>query len=257
MTRDEDFKLFKVQTCFLRVNIHCDGCKKKVKKILQRIEGVYQVMVDAEQQKVSISGGVDSAILIKKLVKAGKHAELWSSAAESKNNKGQKKNLESLKNKHKFPFMSEVDDELNEEDMRFYRAMEAEMAKQGNINANVAAKKGNQNQNTTMEGRRGNDISSMMNLAGFNGSGLIGVQPGSGGGFPFNVASGQQMNLQNINRPQMMYSRSPLITPTTTGYHYNYGPAQYDFIGPVPHGSTEPVEYGIGGGGNTSSCSVM
>jgi copper chaperone CopZ len=30
---------FYVQTCVLKVNIHCDGCKKKVKKLLQRIEG--------------------------------------------------------------------------------------------------------------------------------------------------------------------------------------------------------------------------
>lgn len=28
-----------LQTCVLKVNIHCDGCKQKVKKLLQRIEG--------------------------------------------------------------------------------------------------------------------------------------------------------------------------------------------------------------------------
>lgn len=28
-----------MQTCVLKVNIHCDGCKHKVKKILQKIEG--------------------------------------------------------------------------------------------------------------------------------------------------------------------------------------------------------------------------
>jgi hypothetical protein len=27
------------QTCVLKVNIHCDGCQKKVKKILHKIEG--------------------------------------------------------------------------------------------------------------------------------------------------------------------------------------------------------------------------
>lgn len=30
---------FHLQTCVLKVNIHCDGCKHKVKKLLQRIEG--------------------------------------------------------------------------------------------------------------------------------------------------------------------------------------------------------------------------
>lgn len=30
-----------MQTCVLKVNIHCDGCKHKVKKILQKIEGIF------------------------------------------------------------------------------------------------------------------------------------------------------------------------------------------------------------------------
>lgn len=53
MTKDEDFKLLKIQTCtcFLKMNTHCDGSKPKVKKLLQRIEGVYQVNIDADQQK--------------------------------------------------------------------------------------------------------------------------------------------------------------------------------------------------------------
>ncbi|KAL0408947.1 UNVERIFIED_CONTAM: Heavy metal-associated isoprenylated plant protein 37 [Sesamum radiatum] len=137
MTKDEDFKLLKIQTCVLRVNIHCDGCKQKVKKLLQRIEGVYQVTIDSEQQKVSVSGSVDSATLIKKLVRAGKHAELWSQKTnqnqkqkspsikdENKNNKGQKpnvvKSLESLKSKQKFPFMSEDDDCFDDDDEEEY-----------------------------------------------------------------------------------------------------------------------------------------
>lgn len=28
-----------MQTCVLKVNIHCDGCKDKVRKILQKIDG--------------------------------------------------------------------------------------------------------------------------------------------------------------------------------------------------------------------------
>ncbi|KAK9292453.1 hypothetical protein L1049_020425 [Liquidambar formosana] len=69
--------VMKIQTCMLRVSIHCDGCKKKVKKLLQKIEGVYETLIDAEQGKVIVSGNVDPAILIRKLVKSGKHAELW------------------------------------------------------------------------------------------------------------------------------------------------------------------------------------
>ncbi|XVF85331.1 hypothetical protein PTKIN_Ptkin17bG0109200 [Pterospermum kingtungense] len=145
MTKEEDFKLLKIQTCVLKVNIHCDGCKQKVKKILQRIDGVYQVNIDADQQKVTVLGSVDSATLIKKLVRDGKHAEVWLQKSNqnqnqnqnqhqnqnqkqnncikdekihnNNNNKGQKqvliKGLEAMKNQQqKFPnFISEDDDD--------------------------------------------------------------------------------------------------------------------------------------------------
>ncbi|WOK93032.1 hypothetical protein Cni_G01725 [Canna indica] len=78
MNKVEECKLLKIQTVILKVHIHCDGCKQEVKKLLQRIEGVYTVSIDAEQQKVTISGDVDSNTLIKKLARSGKHAELWS-----------------------------------------------------------------------------------------------------------------------------------------------------------------------------------
>ncbi|KAJ6839700.1 heavy metal-associated isoprenylated plant protein 37-like isoform X1 [Iris pallida] len=77
MTKHEDFKLLRIQNIILKVNIHCDGCKQEVKKLLQRTEGVYTVCIDAEQQKVTVSGNVDPATLIKKLAKSGKHAEFW------------------------------------------------------------------------------------------------------------------------------------------------------------------------------------
>ncbi|KAK1292337.1 hypothetical protein QJS10_CPB17g01922 [Acorus calamus] len=77
MSKEEDIKFLKIQTCVLKVNIHCDGCKQKVKKLLQKIDGVYKTTIDAEQGKVTVSGNVDPATLIKKLNKSGKHAELW------------------------------------------------------------------------------------------------------------------------------------------------------------------------------------
>ncbi|RZS01438.1 hypothetical protein BHM03_00031301 [Ensete ventricosum] len=66
-----------LQTVILKVHIHCDGCKQQVKKLLQKIEGVYTVGIDAEHQKVTVSGDVDSNTLIKKLARSGKHAEVW------------------------------------------------------------------------------------------------------------------------------------------------------------------------------------
>lgn len=74
MAKDE---ILKAKTWVLKVHIHCEGCKKKVKKVLQSVEGVYTTVVDSAQQKVTVTGNVDSDILIKKLLKSGKHAELW------------------------------------------------------------------------------------------------------------------------------------------------------------------------------------
>ncbi|KAM7511737.1 hypothetical protein LguiB_010612 [Lonicera macranthoides] len=75
----QDF--MKMQTWVLRVNIKCacDGCKQKVRKLLLKIDGVYTTTIDVDQGKVTVTGNVDPSILIKKLVKSGKHAELWGS----------------------------------------------------------------------------------------------------------------------------------------------------------------------------------
>ncbi|KAE8076971.1 hypothetical protein FH972_015585 [Carpinus fangiana] len=75
-----------MQKCVLKVNIHCDGCKHKVKKILQKIDGVFTTDIDAEQGKVTVTGNVDPAVLIKKLAKSGKHADLWGAPKANNNN---------------------------------------------------------------------------------------------------------------------------------------------------------------------------
>ncbi|KAL6896905.1 hypothetical protein ACP4OV_007477 [Aristida adscensionis] len=68
-------------TTVLRVSIHCEGCKKKVKKVLHNIEGVYRVTVDAAQHKVTVTGSVGADALIRRLHKAGKQAALWPAPA--------------------------------------------------------------------------------------------------------------------------------------------------------------------------------
>ncbi|MCL7024288.1 hypothetical protein MKW94_007252 [Papaver nudicaule] len=99
-TVEESSEPLKYQTWVLKVSIHCEGCKKKVKKVLQSIDGVYQTTIDSPQHKVTVTGDVDSEKLIKKLIKTGKHAELWPQPIESsptttkdkKKNKGKNKN---------------------------------------------------------------------------------------------------------------------------------------------------------------------
>ncbi|NP_001149888.1 copper chaperone [Zea mays] len=68
-------------TTALRVSIHCEGCRKKVKKVLHSIEGVYKVTVDAAQHKVTVTGSVEAAALVRRLHKAGKQAAPWPSPA--------------------------------------------------------------------------------------------------------------------------------------------------------------------------------
>ncbi|KAG8656111.1 hypothetical protein MANES_04G096100v8 [Manihot esculenta] len=63
--------------------ICCDGCKRKVKKVLQSIEGVLKTEIDTLQPKVTVLGNVDPQILIRKLLKAGKQAELWSQGSQN------------------------------------------------------------------------------------------------------------------------------------------------------------------------------
>ncbi|KAK4603031.1 hypothetical protein RGQ29_011852 [Quercus rubra] len=79
MAKEVDLK--KVE---LKVSVNCcDGCKKKVKKVLQGIEGVLKTEIDPLQSKVTVLGNVDSKVLIKKLLKVGKQAEMWNSGNQN------------------------------------------------------------------------------------------------------------------------------------------------------------------------------
>ncbi|OMO81873.1 hypothetical protein COLO4_23389 [Corchorus olitorius] len=83
----------KYQTWVLKVFIHCEGCKKKVKKVLQSID-------DSQQHKVTVTGSVDAETLLKKLTKSGKYVELWPETKpekKEKNKSGKQKNNDKVK----------------------------------------------------------------------------------------------------------------------------------------------------------------
>ncbi|OVA04300.1 Heavy metal-associated domain [Macleaya cordata] len=84
------------KTWVLKVSIHCEGCKRKVKKILQSIDGIYDIKIDSKQHRVTVIGNVNGETLVKKLSKSGKHAELLPQKAEKK-----EKNQEKVKNNEK------------------------------------------------------------------------------------------------------------------------------------------------------------
>ncbi|XP_057755593.1 heavy metal-associated isoprenylated plant protein 35-like [Arachis stenosperma] len=87
----------KYQTWFLKVSIHCDGCRRKVKKVLQSIDGVFTTIIDQQQQKVTVTGSVTVETLLSKLLRAGKHAEIWPENISVKENKN-KSNTHKLEN---------------------------------------------------------------------------------------------------------------------------------------------------------------
>ncbi|KFK37530.1 hypothetical protein AALP_AA4G269000 [Arabis alpina] len=85
-----------LKTLVLKVFIHCQGCQKKVLKILGEVEGVHSAVVDAQHNnKVTVTGHVDAVTLIKRLARSGKYAELISSEEllEKKKEKSNKKSI--------------------------------------------------------------------------------------------------------------------------------------------------------------------
>lgn len=67
------------QAVVLRVSIHCEGCKKKVKKVLLHIDGVYRCDIDARSNRVTVTASrkIDAGILVARLRKSGKLAVPW------------------------------------------------------------------------------------------------------------------------------------------------------------------------------------
>ncbi|KAK4794750.1 hypothetical protein SAY86_012744 [Trapa natans] len=57
------------KTWVLKVSIHCEACKKKVNKILHKIEGVCRTDIDLKQQRVTVTGNVEAETLISRIEK--------------------------------------------------------------------------------------------------------------------------------------------------------------------------------------------
>ncbi|XP_073015557.1 uncharacterized protein [Primulina eburnea] len=246
----------KYKTWALRVSIHCEGCKKKVKKVLKNIEGVYKIEIDTKQQRVLVTGNVDSEALIKKLVKSGKHAEIWpgdpdkegKKPGKSKKSKNKKeypkdcKDSESgndLKKQSKKDEISHTkdnghakeDDDTSADDC----ATVASTAKENGSSkpeASVLASGGSKKKKK--KGKKGNNKST--NEGGDNGGGIHVAAPASGGSPPptgIPQPPNDPMNLrppyqQIFSFPQsyyaapeygMSYNTAPLGATSSTSYY--------------------------------------
>ncbi|KAI3440010.1 HMA domain-containing protein [Psidium guajava] len=61
----------------MHVNMDCHGCEENIRKALNKLEGVHDVHVDFDMQKVTVAGFVDERKVLKAVKKTGKTAQIW------------------------------------------------------------------------------------------------------------------------------------------------------------------------------------
>lgn len=59
------------------VHMDCPGCESKIRKALQRLDGVDNIDIDMGMQKVTVTGCADQEKVLKTVRKNGRQAELW------------------------------------------------------------------------------------------------------------------------------------------------------------------------------------
>ncbi|KAF5200322.1 Heavy metal-associated isoprenylated plant protein [Thalictrum thalictroides] len=194
---EEALEPLKYQKWVLKVSIHCEACKRKVKKVLQGIDGVYTITIDTQQQKVTVTGDVDANTLINKLVKTGKHAELW---PEKDENKEKKKKKKKNKNKNKASNQNQNDPKSSEEDSCSESGEKDEQVEQNTEGGGVTVKLNGNNQ---------------IEVVKHNGN--ITENPQSnGGGKSGKKKKKKGCNGQN-NAPNPNGVENVVVTPVTTG----------------------------------------
>ncbi|RLM65235.1 hypothetical protein C2845_PM16G11670 [Panicum miliaceum] len=64
-------------TIELKVYMHCDACERKVRRTINKVEGVETVEVDREEKRVTVTGDFEPEKVVKKIKKkTGKKAEI-------------------------------------------------------------------------------------------------------------------------------------------------------------------------------------
>ncbi|KAF7120172.1 hypothetical protein RHSIM_Rhsim13G0190000 [Rhododendron simsii] len=61
----------------MNVHMDCPGCESKIKKALQKLDGVDDIYIDMAMQKVTVMGSADQRKVLKTVRKTGRMAELW------------------------------------------------------------------------------------------------------------------------------------------------------------------------------------
>ncbi|KAM0950199.1 putative heavy metal-associated domain, HMA, heavy metal-associated domain superfamily [Dioscorea sansibarensis] len=66
-----------ISTVELGVHMDCEGCEKRIRKAIAKLEGVDSVDIDMENQKVTVTGYVDQNKVLKAVRRTGRKAEFW------------------------------------------------------------------------------------------------------------------------------------------------------------------------------------
>lgn len=66
-----------LQTVVLKVKMDCDGCERKVRHAVKSLRGVRSYEVNRKLSRVSVTGYVEQAKVLKRIKSTGKHAEPW------------------------------------------------------------------------------------------------------------------------------------------------------------------------------------
>ncbi|GMH05506.1 hypothetical protein Nepgr_007346 [Nepenthes gracilis] len=61
----------------LKVHMDCSGCANKVRKALEKLDGVDEVDIDMEMKKVTVTGWAEEKKLLEAVRKTGRRAEPW------------------------------------------------------------------------------------------------------------------------------------------------------------------------------------
>ncbi|XP_038883783.1 heavy metal-associated isoprenylated plant protein 6-like [Benincasa hispida] len=78
-------------TAVFKINLHCDGCAKKVKRAVKHLDGVSDVKADPSSNKLTVTGKVDPAIIKTKLEQKTKKKIEIISPQPKKDGSGDKK----------------------------------------------------------------------------------------------------------------------------------------------------------------------
>ncbi|KAK8552232.1 hypothetical protein V6N13_120644 [Hibiscus sabdariffa] len=65
------------QTVALKIRMDCEGCARKVKKVLSGVKGAKSVDVDLKQQKATVTGYVEPKKVLEAAKTTKKKVELW------------------------------------------------------------------------------------------------------------------------------------------------------------------------------------